>query len=90
MRINKLIQIGRFEIYIGRRPHWSFAWEADRISHGWGLWAGHWELLACWLPKRKPYAQVQEELLAMSDADDPGAAFDTWSPYVSEPRGRTR
>jgi hypothetical protein len=69
MRINKLLRLGRLEIYIGRRPHWSPEWRANRIALGYGLWLGHWNLLACWLPSKRELARQREAWLAEQEAE---------------------
>lgn len=65
MRINWFINVGRLQLYVGRRTHWVYAWRAERISDGHGLWLGHWTILVCWLPKRKPDAELEAELLGL-------------------------
>jgi hypothetical protein len=85
MRINKLIQVGRLEVYIGRRPHWEPHWCVSRIDDGWGLWACRWNVLACWVRKRlcntgleaklagaaERISLTKEQLLALSDVQAP-------------------
>jgi hypothetical protein len=66
MRINRRIAIGRFEAYIGRRPHWEPAWQLSPITHGWGLWAGRWNVLVCWLPPLKVRRAQERQRIAQS------------------------
>jgi hypothetical protein len=66
MRINWLISLGRFQGYIGHRGHWDPEWRAERVTCGHALMLGHWRFIACWLPPRKPDAELDAELLGLT------------------------
>jgi hypothetical protein len=78
MRINRCIQLGRLEIYVGRRPHWRPAWAAFRTAHGFDMRVGRWEFIGEWVPKRKPQAQVRAELLAKAEACIAARSWASW------------